>query len=1127
MYDVVSRLAAVSSRALFFALVFFAVSSVSAIAQDSSTVTVSGKVVDEQGNPMVGVTIIETGGGTDTEDSEYPNATITDADGNYSITVENPETAILNYHFVGMVTETVRVNGRRLSHRVVNVTMEEDNLAIDQVVVTGYQTVNRRELASAVTHLQADKILIDGVMSVDQMLAGQVAGMAVTQTSGSPGSTAKIRVRGISSIIGNKSPLWVLDGIILDDPVEVDHADLMGDDAEYLVGNAIAGINPNDIESITVLKDASATAIYGVQAANGVIVVTTKKGKSGRPHVTYSGTVSFLQRDSYSRLNLMSAYDRIQLSREIIDANLHYDRTQSSLNIGYEGLLNEYESKGLTQQEFRSEVMNMIDRNTDWFSALYRNAVTQRHSLSVSGGNDQTTYYASLGADFQPGTAREERADRYTLLMKVNSWLHPKVYLGFQLNASLSESQGYHTSVNPKNYAYETARTIPLKNSDGSLFYYEPYSALGSGRDALTFNILDEISNTGSNSEVGNVTAKLNFVWNIWNGFKYELQASYIYSNTVKNSWANSDSYYVSGIRGWSRNYDVQINTDEWEDSALPQGGTLDYYNAQVQTYDVRNQIGYNNRFGDHVVSVMGISEVRSSKTDGLSSLYYGYMPERGKTISPSYTERYISLMENGTFQPSITDNVRNVASFRGVASYSYKDKYIINGSISMDGSNQFGSNPKYRFLPIWSVSGKWTVSEEDFMRGHSFFNYLALRASYGIQGNVDSGTSPDLVLRIGDISSETGLAESTVSYWPNADLRWEKTTSYNVGLDFSILGNHLNGTVDFYHKMGTDMIMTKTISGVNGITSYNINAGDVNNTGVEVSLGGYPIRTNDWSLNIQFIYSFNRNVLVKANSDTKTEEDTNTEKINGTALIVGEALGTLYSYDFAYLDHDTGLPIFRDNKGSATSVINGEEVPNYTLYESEVGLVRSGYSTPPSTGGINMGLRYKNWHLNASFTYALGGVARLPSLYNGSTGNIFDPEFNMTTDILDHWRQPGDEAFTNIPALYDDYSYDNLPVKETDSAMGYVLKGSSLYDDSTARICSSDNFRLRTLSLSYTFPARIIKSWKMTSLTMRLQASNLFIIADKRWHGFDPELGPAATTPIPRIYTFSVNVTF
>ena len=1025
-----------------------------------------------------------------------------------------------------MATESVKIDGRRVSRRVVNVTMEEDNLAIDQVVVTGYQTVNRRELASAVTHLQADKILIDGVMSVDQMLTGQVAGMSVTQTSGSPGSAAKIRVRGISSIIGNKSPLWVLDGIILDDPVEVDHTDLMGDDAEYLVGNAISGINPNDIESITVLKDASATAIYGVQAANGVIVVTTKKGKNGKPHVNYSGTVSFQQRDSYNRLNLMSAYDRVMLSREIMDSNLHYDRTQSSLNIGYEGLMNQYESKGLTMEEFRDEVTNMVNRNTDWFSALYRNAVTHRHSLSVSGGNDQTTYYASMGVDCQPGTAREERVDRYTLMMKLNSWLHPKVYLGLQVNASLSNSQGYHSSVNPKNYAYQTSRTIPLYNKDGSLFYYEPYSSLGSGRDALTFNILDEMSNTGSDSRIGNVTTKLNFVWNIWNGFKYELQASYIYSNTVKNSWANSDSYYVAGIRGYSRNYDMQINTDEWNESALPQGGVLDYYDSLVQTYDVRNQLSYNKEINDdHVVSVMAISEIRSSSTEGMSSLNYGYMPERGKTISPAYTERYIYLLSEGTFHPSVTDNVRNVASFRGVASYSYRDKYIINGSISMDGSNQFGSNPKYRFLPIWSVSGKWTVSEEGFMRGNSFFNYLALRASYGIQGNVDSGTSPDLVLRIGDISSETGLAESTVSYWPNADLRWEKTTSYNAGLDFSILGNHINGTVDFYHKMGTDMIMTKTISGVNGITSYNINAGDVNNTGVEVSLGGYPVRTNDWSLNVQLIYSFNRNVLKKANTDS--DEITNTDRVNGTALIVGEALGTLYSYDFAGLDHDTGLPVFRDKEGNSTTVINGKEVPNYTIYESEVNLVRSGYSTPPSTGGINMGLRYKNWRLNASFTYALGGVARLPSLYNGSTSNIFDPEFNMTTDIMGHWRQPGDEEHTDIPALYDDYSYDDLLLRPTDASKGSILRGSSLYDESTARICSSDNFRLRTLSLSYTFPARLIKPLKMTSLTMRLQASNLFIIADRRWHGFDPELGVSATSPIPRSYTFSLNVTF
>lgn len=1088
-------------------------------AQES--VKVSGKVVDESGAPLAGVTVIE---GNSQQDN--PNAVITDTEGNYTISLRNPEEAVLNFHFVGMVTETVKVNGRQLAHRIINVTMQEDNLSIDQVVVTGYQTVNRRELASAVTHLPADKIMLDGVMSIDQMLAGQVAGMSVTTTSGSPNATPKIRVRGISSIIGNKSPLWVLDGIILDDPVEVDHSDLMGDDAEYLVGNAISGINPNDIESITVLKDASATAIYGVQAANGVIVVTTKKGKSGSPHVSYSGTMTLQQRDSYNRLNLMSAYDRINLSREIMDANLHYDRAQSSLTIGYEGLFNQYNTKSLSQQEFRSEVIRMIERNTDWFSILYRNALTQRHSVSISGGNDRTTYYASLGADDTPGTARGERTDRYTLMMKLNSWIHPKIYVGLQVNAYLSDSQGYHTSVNPKDYAYTTARTIPLKNNDGSLFYYEPYDALGSGKDELTFNILDEISNSGSNSRTGNVTSKLNFVWNIWDGLKYEMQASYIYSDTVKNIYANEDSYYVSTIRGYSRDYEVYVNSDIWNDSPLPQGGTLIRASTVIQTYDVRNQLSYNREFSqDHVVSVMALSEIRSSSTDGFSSYSYGYMPDRGKVISPAYTERYTNLLTDGYFEPVITDNVRNVASFRGVASYSYKDRYILNGSISMDGSNQFGSNPKYRFLPIWSVSGKWTVSEEEFMQGGRFINYLALRASYGIQGNVDSGTSPDLVLKIGDISSETGLAESTVSYWPNADLRWEKTRSYNFGLDFSVLGNHLNGTVDFYHKMGTDMIMSKTISGVNGITSYNINAGDVNNTGMEVSLGGYPIRTNDWSLNVQLIYSYNRNVLKKANTDSG--DITNSDRINGTALIVGEALGTLYSYDFAGLGHNTGLPIFRDKDGNTSTVINGREYTNYTIYESEVGLVRSGYSTPPATGGINTGLRYKNWRLNASFTYALGGVARLPSLYSGSTSNIFDPEFNMTTDILNHWKQPGDEEHTNIPALYDDYSYDDLLLRPADSSKGSILKGSSLYDYSTARICSSDNFRLRSLSLSYTFPGEIIRKLKMSSLTMRLQANNLFILANRRWHGFDPELGTSATTPIPRTYTFSLNVTF
>ena len=552
---------------LIFLLCFVSVFSARAqeIAQQTNN-RISGCVTDVQGAPLPGVSVHLAGG-------NISYFVLTDAEGLYSIQVPDLENAELEFSFVGMERQTVKAAGRKS----IDVVLSESNIQLDDVVITGYQTLNRRELSSAVTHVKLNDIAIDGAMSIDQMLAGQVSGMAVTQTSGSPGASPRIRVRGTSSIIGNKAPLWVLDGIILDDPVEVDHSDLMGDDAEYLVGNAISGINPSDIESITVLKDASATAIYGIQAANGVIVVSTKRGKAGKPRVSYSGTVSVQQRDNYNRLNLMSAYDRINLSHEIIDAGLHYERPQASLTMGYEGLLNRYESKDLTTQEFHDELIKMIDRNTDWFDVLYRNAVTQSHALSINGGNDRTTYYASLGFDKQPGTAREEEADRFTLMTKINSWLHKKVYLGLQINASLSENKGYHTSVNPRTYAYETARTIPLYNDDGSLFYYVPYTSLGSGRDALTFNVLDEIANSGSDASIANITSKLNFQWDIWDGLKYELQASYIYSRTERNSWANADSHYVAEIRGYSRNYNVLINSDEWNESPLPQGGTLDY----------------------------------------------------------------------------------------------------------------------------------------------------------------------------------------------------------------------------------------------------------------------------------------------------------------------------------------------------------------------------------------------------------------------------------------------------------------------------------------------------------------------------------------------------------------------
>lgn len=1076
---------------------------------------VKGKVVSESGESLIGVTVQEK--------NRTGSAVITNIDGNYTISITQGETSMLVFSCIGFETQEVLVGPRT----EVDITLYPKSTYMDEVVVTGYQNINRRELASAVSQLDMDEIQLADKFSIDQMLAGQVAGMSVLTTSGDPSATPKIRIRGTSSLYGNTAPLWVLDGIILDDnSVNWDasgNLDPLADDAQYLVGNAIAGVNPSDIESITVLKDASATAIYGIQAANGVIVVTTKKGHRGAPRITYNGSVSVNQRENYRRLYLMDAGERVQLSKDLLAGRLAYTRNQ--FNLGYEMLKMQYDSKMLSRAEFNDAVDEMITRNTDWFDLLFRNSVSQNHTLGLSGGTSTTTYYASLGVSNTPGTGNESLARRYTAMLKLSSWVHPRVYFGFSLNGNISHNEGYYPTFNPDSYARETARTIPAYNDDGSLFFYKPYEVFSFSNmsgGTYRFNALHEAEATGNESDIGAITGLFNFVWKIYDGLRYELTGSYVYNAVKTNAWAKDDSYCVNEIRGWIKD-DLEFGTPAWDNSVLAQGGLISKSETTKTTLDLRNTLSYSKDFNGHLVSALGTSELRSVITDGFSGTYYGWMPERGQIISPAYTDYYLNDIKLGRHTPGIVDNHANTVSWIFSGIYSYKDTYTINANVRMDGSNQFGENPEYRFLPIWSVAGKYALTNEHFMGAcKDWLSYLAVRASYGIQGNVDKGTSPDLVMAIGNISSQTGIASSTVAYWPNPDLHWEKTTQYNVGLDFSFLGDRITGTVDVYKKVGTDMIMNKTISAVNGYTIRKINGGNVNNSGFELALKFTPVQNKKMRLVIGFIHSYNKNKLMKANDEVSNTLD---NMISGSALLVGESLGTIYSYPFAGLDHDTGLPLFYDAVGNTEATWGSKTYKNYTLYDDEIALEKSGVLTPPHTGGINLEYRIRNWTLRGSFTYSLGAVGRLPFLY-GDYDSVFDPEKNLSRELNDRWEKPGDEAHTDIPALYDDHTYENLGVRPMRDNVNRK-SGTTMYDYSTARVCSTDNFRLRSLSLSYIFDTKMLQKMHLSNFQISAQANNLFIIADKRWHGFDPEQGPMANSSIPRTYSLSVTIGF
>lgn len=811
----------------------------------------TGRVQDQHGRPLGGATVSVKGTQT---------GNITDSQGNFRLMAAPTDNMVFIFSYMGYQTQEVKISNTD----PITVTLLESAASIDQVIVTGYQNIPKNQMVGSGKSIDMDDINQIGANSVDQMLAGQVAGMISTVQSGESHATARIRIRGISTINGAKSPLWVLDGMILEDPVDVDHSDLNSPDAAYLIGNAIAGINPGDIETITVLKDAAATSVYGIRAANGVIIVTTKKGRAGKTGVGYSGSVTYKARESYRNVDLMNATERIDLSREIIGANLAYK--YAPREIGYEGLYLKFLSKQITADEFDSEVQKMAKRNTDWYDLLFRNTFSQNHTVSLNGGNENTTYRASLGYTHNPDPGRESKSERYTASIRLDSRLSEKLLVSFRLNSYMTNNTGYHNSVNPSHWAENTARTIPAYNDDGSYYFYEQpvisSALLGGDGNYRRLNYLYELEQTGSESRTTNTNASLDVQWNVTSFLRYSFQGSINNSRTTMKQWAMEHSNYVLGLRGYPVGYHP-IGSEEAMESRLPYGGVLSNTESENTTYSIKNQIDLNFTVADnHHIAAWAASEIRSQKRYGLASTLYGWYPA-GQQVNPYVTEGNYEKYRDYT-RPVLTDYTFNTVSWIGNANYNYKDIWIVYGTVRMDGSSAFGENPEYRFLPIWSAGVRWNVAKERFLENAAWLRDLAFRISYGIQGNVDKNTSPDLVIRRASRDNNRSWYESTIAFFPNADLRWEKTGQFSTGIDFDLFAGRLAGALDYYHKKHTDLILERDISHVNGMNmvnqgatalqtialatpTYKINGGEMRNIGFEIDLTGWIVRTDDY----------------------------------------------------------------------------------------------------------------------------------------------------------------------------------------------------------------------------------------------------------------------------------------
>lgn len=1068
-------------------------------------ITIKGRVFTKDSTGVPGATVILKGTST---------GVITNIAGEFTITIPYTESPVLKFSFLGMKTREVKYVGQK----EMLVLMEEDVKAMDEVVVTGYQRIRKSDMVGSTNTVKREDLFFDGTNSIEQMLQGKLPGMLVMNTSGLVGKRQKVRVRGTSTLLGNQEPVWVVDGIIQEDPIpfksrELDAYGSISQDnfdmVKDFVGNAIAWLSPNDIEDITVLKDASATVMYGVKAANGVILIKTKRGKAGRMSVNYSGSVAITPRLTYEKMNLMNSKERVEVSREVYARGLTANQRPLE-SIGYEGLLGRYLAKEISYDEFDREVKKLETTNTDWFGLLFRNSVSMNHSLSVSGGTDKISYYGSVNATENKGTSIGNESTSYSASLNFSAKFGEKIDLTFGVNASTAETQGYY-QVDPFGYASKTSRVIPCFAEDGKKYFYKDVNG-------YMYNILHELSMTGNKNTTRSMGASVNFRWDILKGLQFESSFGLNTSNVVGESFADEQSQYITKLRRYE--FGSQRPADRlYQESQLPNGGELNTTENRNFNYTWRNVLSYNYVLAEkHRFSLMIGQECRSNKYDGVSSTIYGYYPGRGKSVTmPPITvlnpggDDYVANELLKSFNTVVTDRKSNYLGFFGSFSYGFNERYVLTASLRSDASNRFGQDTRNRFLPVWSVGARWNVHYEPWMQNQRVISDLNFRISYGWQGNVAENYGPDLIARVGSGATtidqnRTGEYMMFIKSLPYGNLRWEKTKTINMGTDFGLFENKVTWTVEYYYKKTEDMIVEKQVPYAYGVASMPINGGNMSNQGLEISAGFTPVRTKNFVWNVSVNTSKNFN---KVKSDLNEYKNWQAA-VSGNLNKNGYAVSSFWAFDFKGLNPETGAAEF--------NMLSAEENPD-VLSDATTFMKYMGTLEPDFQGGVSMSWRYKSLSLSTSFNLQIGGKKFLYHVFDEDMVTSTPSAYvNLPKEMVKRWKKSGDELKTDVPALLSSSSTSvTLPNGVTDYSP-------RLYNYSDVRVVDASFLRCNSLSLNYTLPEKWIKRMCLKNLALSASMSNPFKIVSKGFRGIDPEVATGAQ-PLSRTYSFGINV--
>ena len=1082
-----------------------------AIAQQKIT----GTVFEDNGEPCIGATVMIQGS---------KQGTKTDIDGNFTINV--PEGKKLEFSYIGMATQVLKAkNGMKV--------VLQNSAELKEVVVTGMQKVDKRLFTGASTKINASDAKIDGMADISRSLEGRAAGVSVQNVSGTFGTAPKIRVRGATSIYGNSKPLWVVDGVIMEDVTDVSADDLSSGDANTLISSAIAGLNSDDIETFDILKDGSATSIYGARAMAGVIVITTKKGRSGQARINYTGEYTLRLKPSYSTFNIMNSQDQMSIYQEMQQKGyLNYAETSNAASSGIYGkmyqLFSEYDRTsgqfGLANTaEARANYLRQAEfRNTDWFDILFSNSIQHNHSVSISTGTDKSQTYASVSAMFDPGWTKQSKVERYTANLNNTFNISKKLTFNMIANSSYRKQRAPGTlssevdvvsgevhrsfDINPYSYALNTSRAL-----DQNTFYTRNYAP---------FNILHELENNNIDLSVFDMRVQGELKYKPIRQVELSLLGAYKFNQSTMNHQIKDEANQAQAYRSMAtttiRNANPFLYTDPDDIfalpvSVLPYGGIYNKTTNNMNAWDFRVTASYNDAFANdtHIVNLYGGIEVNNIDRSSDWFRGWGMQYSLGEISNYAYQVFKKGAEDNSDYFTLNNTHERRAAYF-GTATYSYKGRYTLNGTIRYEGTNKLGKSRDARWLPTWNVSAAWNAHEEPWF--NKVFKDVLTHATFKASYSLTAESGPSWVTNsLPVISSynpwrpsaglrESGLQESDRA---NGDLTFEKKHELNLGFQLGFLNNRINVEFDWYKRNNYDLI--GIVNTQMGGTKYG-NVASMKSNGVELSINTTNIKTKDFTWSTNFIYSHTHNEVTDLENNQRV-----IDLVSGSGFALeGYPVRSLFSIPFKGLNNE-GLPTFLDQDGNITTT----GIYFQTQDKEKLGFLEySGSVDPTDVGSFGNNFRYKGLTLNVFITYSFGNVVRLDPVFK----NAYNDLNSMPKEFANRWMVPGDEATTTIPVIASSRQNRN------DTSLSYAYNA---YNYSTERIAKGDFIRMKEVSIGYDFPQSIASKLSLNSLSLKLQATNLFLIyADKKLNGQDPEFfnTGGVAVPLPKQFTLTLR---